>query len=362
MLWASHVRIMYEFKILLRRCIKRMIVMILSLLMAVVIIMALVYSPFYSKMMVVVLKGLNPTDINPVAAQSQKQANLHHNLQQNLEPGSKPWLAHQVYLEMMWQYIQQQQAHELSHIYAGYQALLDEIEQDKTTPKTKKTAKTPSNDELKKQYRHFIEQYLKQHPKHGATNDAIFQDIAYLYRKNNQQINIAEQNKPYAIVVVGGGLTRDSKTKEIIINKYTEKRLALTLDVVKQYPLPILLSGVEAPYMQKWLQQHGVQADLLEKKSMNTCENSRFSSLLLQKKGGAPMVILITDEYHMPRTRRLFANDGIITVPIVAPMPTQRTTWQLSRRNYHHSRRANYEFLATLRDRIFGAKDCREVP
>ncbi len=30
---------------------------------------------------------------------------------------------------------------------------------------------------------------------------------------------------------------------------------------------------------------------------MNTCENTRFSSLLLQKKGGAPTVMLVTDEY-----------------------------------------------------------------
>jgi uncharacterized SAM-binding protein YcdF (DUF218 family) len=34
-------------------------------------------------------------------------------------------------------------------------------------------------------------------------------------------------------------------------------------------------------------------------------------------------VILITDEYHMPRTRRLFALNGIETVPVIAPMPTQ---------------------------------------
>ncbi len=45
----------------------------------------------------------------------------------------------------------------------------------------------------------------------------------------------------------------------------------------------------------------------------------------LQKKGGAPTVILITDQYHMPRTRRLFALNGIETVPVVAPMPTTLT-------------------------------------
>lgn len=95
---------------------------------------------------------------------------------------------------------------------------------------------------------------------------------------------------------------------------------------------------------------------------MNTCENSRFSSLLLQKKGGAPTVILITDEYHMPRTRRLFALNGIETVPVIAPMPTTLTDWRPSEQNYDHSHGANYELLATIRDTLFGSSDCREIP
>ncbi|MFE1966959.1 YdcF family protein, partial [Acinetobacter baumannii] len=139
-------------------------------------------------------------------------------------------------------------------------------------------------------------------------------------------------------------------------------RLEETLEVVKKNHQPIELSGVEAPYMQAWLKARGVDAKLLEKRSMNTCENTRFSSLLLQKKGGAPTVMLVTDEYHMPRTRRLFALNGIETIPVTAPMPTPLTRWQPSTQNYDHSRRANYELLATIRDMLFGSSDCREVP
>lgn len=113
--------------------------------------------------------------------------------------------------------------------------------------------------------------------------------------------------------------------------------------------------------MQRWLQNYNVDAKLLEDRSMNTCENTRFSSLLLQK-GGAPTVILITDRYHMPRTRRLFALNGIQTIPVEAPMPKSLTRWRPSRQNYDHSRRANYEMLATIRDMWFGSSDCREVP
>lgn len=114
--------------------------------------------------------------------------------------------------------------------------------------------------------------------------------------------------------------------------------------------------------MQRWLKKYAVDAKLLEDRSMNTCENSRFSSLLLQKKGGAPTVILITDRYHMPRTRRLFALNGIETIPVEAPMPTQLTAWRPSEQNYDHSRRANYEMLATIRDVLIGSSACREVP
>ncbi|PZO83221.1 MAG: hypothetical protein DI631_17745, partial [Acinetobacter johnsonii] len=154
----------------------------------------------------------------------------------------------------------------------------------------------------------------------------------------------------------------DKNRKDIVVNEYTRLRLETTLQVEQQFKLPIVLSGVEAPYMQRWLKARGVDAKLLEDRSMNTCENSRFSSLLLQKKGGAPRVILITDQYHMPRTRRLFALNGIETQPIEAPMPTQLTQWRPSEQNYDHSRRANYEMLATIRDVLLGSSDCREIP
>ncbi len=193
-----------------------------------------------------------------------------------------------------------------------------------------------------------------------AVDETLYQDIALIQEQNEQ--SQPQGSKPYAIVVLGGGLTLDKNSKNIVVNKYTRLRLEKTLAIEQQYHLPIVLSGVEAPYMQRWLKAYNVDAKLLEDRSMNTCENSRFSSLLLQKKGGAPRVILITDRYHMPRTRRLFALNGIETIPVEAPMPSQLTKWRPSEQNYDHSRRANYEMLATIRDIWFGSSDCREVP
>ena len=356
-------------------------------------LLVLVYTPFYSKMIV---KGLNQfvsLELNEVAAQSQKMAALSEH--ENLEPGSDLWIARQAYLKVMEQDIQQNNSANLMLIQARYKALQQVIEEYQREQQDQKAEQSPpaqvpllsSQEEAEpvdptanvrellewdsSENKERIEQYMEfltRHPlEQGEASsvqetdgEEIQQDLALL--QEQQQAKPANSSQPYAIVVLGGGLTLDDQGKEIIVNNYTRLRLETTLAVEKHYQLPIVLSGVEAPYMQRWLKNHGVDAKLLEDRSMNTCENTRFSSLLLQKKGGAPTVILITDRYHMPRTRRLFALNGIQTIPVEAPMPTPLTRWRPSAQNYDHSRRANYEMLATMRDMWFGSSDCREVP
>lgn len=351
--------------------------------------MVLIYSPFYSQW---VVKGLNHfvlVEVNQVAAKSQQMAALSEH--ENLEPGSKLWIARQAYLKLMEEAIQSHNSQDLTVIQARYKALQQMIEEaqqqekdEQEKPRIPLLAKTvdeeveqadptqvvkdlldlnsTENKALMEKYVEFLrthkiaEQVVAQEP----VDETIYQDIALIHEQNAQPQ--PQSSKPYAIVVLGGGLTLDKNGQDIVVNDYTRLRLEKTLAIEKQYQLPIVLSGVEAPYMQRWLKKYDVDAKLLEDRSMNTCENSRFSSLLLQKKGGAPRVILITDRYHMPRTRRLFALNGIETVPVEAPMPTQLTNWRPSQQNYDHSRRANYEMLATIRDVWFGSSDCREVP
>lgn len=351
--------------------------------------MVLIYSPFYSQW---VVKGLNhfvPVEVNQVAAKSQQMAALSEH--ENLEPGSKLWIARQAYLKLMEEAIQSHNSQDLTVIQVRYKALQQMIEEaqqqekdEQEKPRIPLLAKTVNeeveqvdptqvvkdlldlnsteNKALMEKYVEFLrthkvaEQVAAQEP----VDETIYQDIALIHEQNAQPQ--PQSSKPYAIVVLGGGLTLDKNGQDIVVNDYTRLRLEKTLAIEKQYQLPIVLSGVEAPYMQRWLKKYDVDAKLLEDRSMNTCENSRFSSLLLQKKGGAPRVILITDRYHMPRTRRLFALNGIETVPVEAPMPTQLTNWRPSQQNYDHSRRANYEMLATIRDVWFGSSDCREVP
>ena len=349
------------------------------------------YSPFYSQL---VVKGLNrfvPVDVNEVAAQSQKPAALSEH--ETLEPGSNLWIARQAYLKLMEKTFRSEKPEDLRLIQARYKLLQQLITEDQerenveenqqtniplmaekseqeqessavaaSTPMDFLQWNTPDNQALMGKYIAFLETYPVELPVYSDEKDETNKDLVDL-KKNKDGMNESQGlSQPYAIVVLGGGLTLGANGKDIVVNNYTRLRLEKTLQVEKQYPLPIVLSGVEAPYMQAWLKERGIEAKLLENRSMNTCENSRFSSLLLQKKGGAPTVILITDEYHMPRTRRLFALNGIETVPVIAPMPTTLTDWRPSEQNYDHSRRANYELLATIRDTLFGSSDCREIP
>ena len=349
------------------------------------------YSPFYSQMIVKSLNHFVPVDVNEVAAQSQKPAALSEH--ETLEPGSNLWIARQAYLKLMEKTFQSEKPEDLNLIQARYKLLQELIvqEQDQENEDQEKQPNIPlrvekseqeqessalavsepieflkwntaDNQALIDKYVVFLETYPIDLSINQDEKDETNKDLAELKKNKDQLSELQNFSQPNAIVVLGGGLKLGENGKDIVVNNYTRLRLEKTLQVEKKYDLPIVLSGVEAPYMQAWLKERGIEAKLLENRSMNTCENSRFSSLLLQKKGGAPTVILITDEYHMPRTRRLFALNGIETVPVVAPMPTTLTTWRPSEQNYDHSRRANYEMLATIRDMLFGSSDCREIP
>ncbi|SPL69292.1 YdcF family protein [Acinetobacter stercoris] len=348
------------------------------------------YTPFYSNLIVKTLNTFVPVKVDKVAAKSQEKAALTE--VENYEPGSDLWIARQAYLNVMEEAIKTENSQDLTLLHARYRDLQKKIlEEQKEDDKDEKKPSVPllspenpddqqeisapdsaitvrellelnsdDNKEQMKQYIHYLKTHKIEKEKEEPIDNQIYQDIAYIHDQNTEKTKDADQ--PYAIVVLGGGLTLDKNQKDIIVNKYTNLRLEKTLQVESKTHLPIVLSGVESPYMQAWLAKRGVDAKLLENRSMNTCENTRFSSLLLQKQGGAPTVLLITDRYHMPRTRRLFALNGIETIPVEAPMPTQLTAWQPSEKNYDHSRRANYELLATIRDVLFGSSGCREVP
>lgn len=324
---------------------KRTIKRLAALALLVVAVVLFVMSPFYAR---AILWGLNkiPVTVNQVAAASQKGDGRIEEVDQP-EPGSAAWQQQRA----------EQQAQQLLKQFDQQEAAQDKP-QDKNSASsrngTEQQADVPSLVETLTKLQHDY-QVQKPSAKSGhnrtATGKAVKQPV-------QKKLN---KNQAHVIVVLGGGLGRDAM-HNIVVNAYTRMRLEKAVRQKQHNPLPILLSGVEAPYMQNWLKVHQVDARLLENRSMNTCENTRFSALLLQKKGGAPRVELITDAYHMPRARRLFAMNGIDTIPVIAPLPNAPTRWKPSKSNLMHSRRATYEAIASIRDLWFGETNCREVP
>ena len=278
------------------------------------------YSPFYSQMIVKSLNHFVPVDVNEVAAQSQKPAALSEH--ETLEPGSNLWIARQAYLKLMEKTFQSEKPEDLNLIQARYKLLQELIvqEQDQENEDQEKQPSIPlrvenseqeqessavavsepieflkwntaDNQALIDKYVVFLETYPIDLSINQDEKDETNKDLAELKKNKDQLSELQNFSQPNAIVVLGGGLKLGENGKDIVVNNYTRLRLEKTLQVEKKYDLPIVLSGVEAPYMQAWLKERGIEAKLLENRSMNTCENSRFSSLLLQKKGGAPTII-----------------------------------------------------------------------
>ncbi len=165
----------------------------------------------------------------------------------------------------------------------------------------------------------------------------------------------AMSSPPTAYVILGGGLTND-KNNNIILNGYTLNRARTAAAAYHDLPLPVILSGAEAPWIGEWLIEHGIDGIISENASMNTCENARFTV----KRIPLHHVYLITDSYHMARARRQFALNNVNSTPINAPLPVARD-WMQPAQNLSHSRRAVYEVAAYLRDVLRPQADCRRA-
>lgn len=178
--------------------------------------------------------------------------------------------------------------------------------------------------------------------------------------------------EPAAYVVLGGGLTDTVIDGEstIALNTYSKHRTKATWQAWQNHPLPIIVSGVESPWIKDELirlaKSDKVPVILTENASMNTCENARFSAKLISHETAqgnltkTHHLYLVSDWYHMARARRQFSKVGLATTPIIAPMPTKRA-WTDIPSNLNHSRRAFYESVALLRDMIRPQPNCRDT-
>ncbi len=177
-----------------------------------------------------------------------------------------------------------------------------------------------------------------------------------------------DDSPPQAYVILGGGLTNTGKL--IRLNAYSYERTQTLWRAWQRAPLPVILSGVESPWINDALAYMARQADsqspstISENASMNTCENARFTAKLIahdSQEGTLPPihhVYLVSDWYHMARARRQFAKAGIATTPLSAPMPSG-LSWTDGASNLNHSRRALYEVAALIRDIVRPQSNCR---
>ncbi len=170
--------------------------------------------------------------------------------------------------------------------------------------------------------------------------------------------DITDTNPPQNIIVLGGGLTKNTD-QDIILNHYSQSRASHATVFYETHPLPIITSGAESPWLQEYISAKLPDVFLLsDNASMNTCENAVFTAKLLDYHELPKTAYLITDRYHMARARRQFAKAGIATLPEVAPMVI-KTSWLSPKDNLVHSRRTVYELGALARDIFRPQSDCR---
>ncbi len=128
-----------------------------------------------------------------------------------------------------------------------------------------------------------------------------------------------ESKRPVA-VVLGGGINRDGTPTESSIRRVVQGAQLYHAGLARTL---LFSTGVtskseisEAQAMARFALSLGVpqKAILLEKSSVNTDENARFSSDILRKRG-VNRILLVTDPIHMFRAKESFQHYGIFADP-----------------------------------------------
>ena len=122
-----------------------------------------------------------------------------------------------------------------------------------------------------------------------------------------------------AIVILGGGLYRDTPEHGDMLSDRSLARTRYGAELTKQFHLPILVTGgrvyggaAEADIMAAALtRDFGITAKWIEPRSRYTAENMRFSAALLQQ-DHVRKVIVVTDDLHMRRALAHCAASGLV--------------------------------------------------
>ena len=130
-----------------------------------------------------------------------------------------------------------------------------------------------------------------------------------------------------AIVVLGGGReTNDPAWQGDQPSLLAMQRIRYAARLAKASQLPVLMSGglhygqppSEAQLMADSLQQDfGLSARWLEHQSRTTWENAQYTAKMLQAEG-IQRIVLVTDAWHMPRSRWSYEQFGfeVVSAPV----------------------------------------------
>jgi uncharacterized SAM-binding protein YcdF (DUF218 family) len=145
----------------------------------------------------------------------------------------------------------------------------------------------------------------------------------------NEEILIAGDNKPGAIVILSAGLLpiapefKSAPNVRGTVDEATLQRLTYGAYLWRRFNIPVLVSGGNtseargslAFYMKESLEQSfGVPVTWTEDRSRNTMENANFSADILHG-AGIKRIVLVTHAIHMPRAIRFFSLAGFDVVP-----------------------------------------------
>lgn len=141
----------------------------------------------------------------------------------------------------------------------------------------------------------------------------------------------ADKSRCGVTLVLGGGAVAEGDLYQPSVS--SQRRMRRALEVFRSLENnTLLISGIEAPLMEKWLRANSFRGKcLIERKSLNTQENLHQSAELLKQiypdESIRPVVYLVTDKFHITRAM-LWAKvylKNFDVVPFPAPSMVRRS-------------------------------------
>lgn len=131
-------------------------------------------------------------------------------------------------------------------------------------------------------------------------------------------LTLQDYQKAQAIVVLGGGI-RDAQEifSDVVADRNSLDRVRYTSYLHQKTGLPILISGYlsEAKIMADELKMlSNIDTKWKEEKAKNTKENALYTKQILDKEN-INNIILVTNQWHMPRAKFLFEQQGFQVLP-----------------------------------------------